>query len=118
VDARVQTRLGDGSIDIDVQGALVSPFTGAGIERLAIRATWLRNATPGSPARVVGYDKARQRHGPHAPRCGWGRTRLWHRRVGANLTRPQSRRGVVFAICVLLAVTVILAVEVTWLVRC
>jgi CRISPR-associated endonuclease/helicase Cas3 len=56
VDARVQTRLGDGSIDIDVQGALVSPFTGAGIERLPIRATWLRNATPGSPARVVGYD--------------------------------------------------------------
>jgi hypothetical protein len=45
VDARAQTRLGDGSIDIDVQGALVSPFTGAGIERLAIRATWLRNAT-------------------------------------------------------------------------
>jgi hypothetical protein len=54
VDARVQTRLGDGSIDIDVQGALVSPFTGAGIERLAIRATWLRSTTPGSPARVVG----------------------------------------------------------------
>jgi hypothetical protein len=39
------------------QGTLVSPFTGAGIERLAIRATWLRNASPGSPARVVGYDK-------------------------------------------------------------
>jgi hypothetical protein len=57
VDARAQTRLGDGSIDIDVQGVLVSPFTGAVIERLAIRATWLRNATPGSPARVVGYDK-------------------------------------------------------------
>jgi hypothetical protein len=35
VDARVQTRLGDGSIDIDVQGALVNPFTGAGIKRLA-----------------------------------------------------------------------------------
>lgn len=56
MDARVQTRLGDGSIDIDVQGALVSPFTGAGIERLAVRATWLRGATPGTPARVVGYD--------------------------------------------------------------
>jgi hypothetical protein len=56
VDARVQTRLGDGSIDVDVRGALVSPFTGAAIERLAIRATWLRKATPGSPALVVGYD--------------------------------------------------------------
>jgi hypothetical protein len=61
VDARAQTRLGDGSIDIDVEGALVSPFTGTRIERLAIRATWLRNTTPGSPARVVGYDK--QGHG-------------------------------------------------------
>jgi hypothetical protein len=57
VDARAQTRLGDGSIDIDVKGALVSPFTGAGIERLAIRASWLRNTAPGTPARVVGYDK-------------------------------------------------------------
>jgi hypothetical protein len=28
-----------------------------GIERLAIRATWLRGATPGSLARVVGDDK-------------------------------------------------------------
>jgi CRISPR-associated endonuclease/helicase Cas3 len=57
VDAQAQTRLGDGSIDIDVNGALVSPFTGAGIERLAIRATWLHNTAPGTPARVVGYDK-------------------------------------------------------------
>jgi hypothetical protein len=57
VDARVQPRLGDGSIDVDVQGALLNPFTGAGIERLAIRATWLPNATPGSLARVVGHDK-------------------------------------------------------------
>jgi hypothetical protein len=32
-------------------------FTGVGIERLAIRATWLRRATPGSGARVVGHDK-------------------------------------------------------------
>jgi CRISPR-associated endonuclease/helicase Cas3 len=56
VDARVQTRLGDGSVDVDVQGTLVSPFTGAGIERLAIRAIWLRNAPPESPARVVGSD--------------------------------------------------------------
>jgi hypothetical protein len=68
VDARVQTRLGDGSLDVDVQGVLVSPFTGAGIEKLAIRATWLRNATPGSAARIVGYDK--QSHG------GTARTRL------------------------------------------
>jgi hypothetical protein len=57
VDARAQTRLGDGSIDIDVKGALVSPFTGADIERLAIRATWLRNTAPGTPARVVSYDR-------------------------------------------------------------
>ena len=57
MDAKAQTRLGDGSIDVDVQGALISPFTGAGIERLAIRATWLRNATPGSPACVVATDK-------------------------------------------------------------
>jgi CRISPR-associated endonuclease/helicase Cas3 len=61
VDARAQTRLGDGAIDIDVEGALISPFTGAGIGRLAVRATWLRDATPGSPARVVGYDE--QGHG-------------------------------------------------------
>jgi hypothetical protein len=57
LDARVQTRLGEGSIDIDVQGELVSPFTGAGIKRLAVGATWLRNSTPGSSARVVGNDK-------------------------------------------------------------
>jgi hypothetical protein len=68
VDARVQTRLGDGSIDIDVQGALISSFTGVGIDRLAIRATWLRNATPGSAARVVGDDN--QGYG------GTARTRL------------------------------------------
>jgi CRISPR-associated endonuclease/helicase Cas3 len=61
VDGRLQTRLGDGSIDVDVQGRLISPFTDLGIERLGIRATWLRGATPGSPARVVGYDN--QGHG-------------------------------------------------------
>jgi CRISPR-associated endonuclease/helicase Cas3 len=58
VDERVPTRLGDGSVDVEVEGNLVSPFTGKQIEALSIRANWLREAEPGSPAVVAGLDAA------------------------------------------------------------
>jgi hypothetical protein len=58
VNERVPTRLGDGSVDVEVDGKLVSPFTGQQIEALAIRANWLRETEPGSHAVVAGFDTA------------------------------------------------------------
>jgi CRISPR-associated endonuclease/helicase Cas3 len=58
VNERVPTRLGDGSVDVEVRGNLVSPFTGKKIEALSIRANWIRKAEPGSPAAVEGSDDA------------------------------------------------------------
>jgi CRISPR-associated endonuclease/helicase Cas3 len=58
VNERVPTRLGDGSVDVEVEGKLLSPFTGEQIEALSIRANWLREAEPGSPAVVAGCDTA------------------------------------------------------------
>jgi hypothetical protein len=56
ISERVPTRLGDGSVDVEVRGDLRSPFTQATIEALSIRANWLRGAQPGSFARVTGVD--------------------------------------------------------------
>jgi CRISPR-associated endonuclease/helicase Cas3 len=56
VNERIPTRLGDGSVDVEIEGRLTSPFTGAAIEALSIRANWLRKAQPGSVATVVGVD--------------------------------------------------------------
>jgi CRISPR-associated endonuclease/helicase Cas3 len=53
VNERVPTRLGDGSVDVEVDGELRSPFTGVTIDTLSIRGNWLRNAQPGSKAKVV-----------------------------------------------------------------
>jgi CRISPR-associated endonuclease/helicase Cas3 len=53
VNERVPTRLGDGSVNVEVDGKLFSPFTGATIDTLSIRGNWLRNAKPGSRANVV-----------------------------------------------------------------
>jgi CRISPR-associated endonuclease/helicase Cas3 len=58
LDDRVPTRLGDGSVDVEVNGTLLSPFTGAAIDALSIRANWLRKAAPGSMATVQGVDAA------------------------------------------------------------
>jgi hypothetical protein len=58
VNERVPTRLGDGSVDVEVEGKLTSPFTGDLIDALSIRANWIRVAEPGSPAVVVGVDAA------------------------------------------------------------
>jgi hypothetical protein len=58
VNERVLTRLGDGSVDVEVEGELKSPFTGEYIRALSIRGSWLREAEPGSPAVVVGADTA------------------------------------------------------------
>jgi hypothetical protein len=56
VNERVPTRLGDGSVDVEVMRGLVSPFTGENIDALSIRANWLRQAEPGATASVVGND--------------------------------------------------------------
>ncbi len=40
------TRLGDGSVDVEVEGKLISPFTGETIDALSIRANWIREAEP------------------------------------------------------------------------
>jgi CRISPR-associated endonuclease/helicase Cas3 len=56
INERVPTRLADGSVDVEVDGGLVSPFTGEAIQALSIRANWLREAEPGSKAVVVGVD--------------------------------------------------------------
>jgi len=56
VNERVPTRLGDGSVDVEVMRGLASPFTGENIDALSIRANWLRQAEPGATASVVGSD--------------------------------------------------------------
>jgi len=53
INERVPTRLGDGSVDVELDGQLISPFTGERIKALSIRGNWLRNAEPGSMAKVV-----------------------------------------------------------------
>jgi CRISPR-associated endonuclease/helicase Cas3 len=58
VNERVPTRLGDGSVDVEVKPGLFSSFTGENIDALSIRANWLRQAEPGSTATVVGNDVA------------------------------------------------------------
>jgi hypothetical protein len=50
--------LGDGTVDVEVEGRLLSPFTGVPIDALPIRANWLRDAAPGSTATVSGVDEA------------------------------------------------------------
>jgi CRISPR-associated endonuclease/helicase Cas3 len=56
VNERVPTRLGDGSVDVEVRLGLSSPFTGESIDALSIRANWLRQVEPGTTASVVGND--------------------------------------------------------------
>jgi CRISPR-associated endonuclease/helicase Cas3 len=56
VNERVPTRLGDGSVDVEVRGGLRSPFTSVLIEALSVRAKWLKGAQPGSIAEVAGTD--------------------------------------------------------------
>ena len=56
VNERVPTRLGDGSVDVEVNGQLISPFTGERIKALSIRGNWLSNAEPGSMAKVVSIE--------------------------------------------------------------
>jgi CRISPR-associated endonuclease/helicase Cas3 len=58
INERVPTRLSDGSVDVEVDGTLVSPFTGETINALSIRANWIRTAEPGSAATIVGVDAA------------------------------------------------------------
>jgi CRISPR-associated endonuclease/helicase Cas3 len=58
INERIPTRLGDGTVDVEVEGRLLSPFTGVPIDALAIRANWLRDAEPGSTAKVSGVDEA------------------------------------------------------------
>ena len=60
INERVPTRLGDGSVDVEVDGQLISPFTGERIKVLSIRGNWLRNAEPGSMAHVVAIEAAGQ----------------------------------------------------------
>ncbi len=61
LDDRVPTRLGDGSVDVEVDGTLLSPFTGATIDALSIRANWLKKAPQGSAATVAGVDASGRR---------------------------------------------------------
>jgi CRISPR-associated endonuclease/helicase Cas3 len=56
VNERVPTRLGDGSVDVEVEGRLISPFTGERIDALSIRSNWLRGAAPSSRARIVSVE--------------------------------------------------------------
>ncbi len=56
INERVPTRLGDGSVDVEVDGRLISPFTGERIKALSIRGNWLRDAEPGSVAHAVSSD--------------------------------------------------------------
>jgi CRISPR-associated endonuclease/helicase Cas3 len=58
INERIPTRLGDGTVDVEVEGSLLSPFTGTSIDGLPIRANWLRDAEPGSTAAVSGVDEA------------------------------------------------------------
>lgn len=56
VDPRAATRLGDGSVDVEVKGSLVSPFTREPIPVLAVPARWLLGEPAGSPASVERED--------------------------------------------------------------
>jgi CRISPR-associated endonuclease/helicase Cas3 len=56
INERIPTRLGDGTVDVEVEGTLLSPFTGVAIDALPIRANWLRDAEPGSTATINGVD--------------------------------------------------------------
>jgi hypothetical protein len=56
VDGRSPTRLGDGTVDVTVEGKLLSPFTGVPIRVLPVRARWLAEVTPGIPAAVQSED--------------------------------------------------------------
>jgi hypothetical protein len=56
INERIPTRLGDATVDVEVEGRLLSSFTGAVIDALPIRATWLRDAEPGSAATINGPD--------------------------------------------------------------
>ena len=56
INERVPTRLGDGSVDVEVDGRLISPFTGERIKALSIRGNWLRDAEPGSMAKVASIE--------------------------------------------------------------
>jgi CRISPR-associated endonuclease/helicase Cas3 len=56
INERVPTRLGDGSVDVEVRPGHSSPFTGESIDALSIRANWLRQAEPGATASVIGND--------------------------------------------------------------
>ncbi len=58
INERIPTRLGDGTVDVEVEGRLLSPFTAVPIDALAVRANWLRHAEPGSTATVSGVDEA------------------------------------------------------------
>lgn len=53
-DDRHATRLGDGTINVEVDGDLRSPFTGKGIEVLPIPGRWLYDVPQGERARVIG----------------------------------------------------------------
>ena len=53
INERVPTRLGDGTVDVELGGELHSPFTRASIEALSIRANWLGGPEPGSKAQVI-----------------------------------------------------------------
>ena len=44
----VATRLGDGSITVELSGDLVSPLTGAAIKALPVPARWLKGVPPGT----------------------------------------------------------------------
>src|SRR5215203_1752445 len=56
VDGRSPTRLGDGTVDVTVEGELLSPFTSVPIRLLPVRARWLAEVTPGVPATLQGED--------------------------------------------------------------
>jgi CRISPR-associated endonuclease/helicase Cas3 len=55
IDPEAATRLGGSCVDLVVAG-LLSPFDGTVIEELPIRATWLREVTPGTEGIVIGVD--------------------------------------------------------------
>lgn len=44
----VATRLGDGSITVELSGQLLSPLTGAAIQALPVPARWLKDVRPGT----------------------------------------------------------------------
>jgi CRISPR-associated endonuclease/helicase Cas3 len=56
INERIPTRLSDGTVDVEVSGKLLSPFTRVPIKALPIRGRWLKNAEPGSRAAVNGID--------------------------------------------------------------